>query len=121
MTDLLIDTDTGIDDAVAIALAARLPALSVVAITTVHGNIDVARATRNARVVATLASLSAPVIAGARAPLERPARPARDTHGEEGLGHVRPATPATAEPDAAAATISNEARARPGLTLCLLG
>ncbi|HJR64618.1 MAG TPA: nucleoside hydrolase [Gemmatimonadaceae bacterium] len=121
MPDLLIDTDTGIDDAVAIALAATLPSLHVVAITTVHGNTDVARATRNAREVARLVSLDVPVIAGAAAPLTRPARPARETHGEEGLGYVHPSTQPRSEPDAAAAEIIEQSRRHARLTLCMLG
>src|SRR5919202_180152 len=77
---LLIDTDTGIDDAVAIALAARLAPLAVVAVTTVHGNTDVAHATTNAREVARRVGLAAPVVAGAARPLAREPRPARETH-----------------------------------------
>lgn len=118
---LLIDTDTGIDDAVAIALASRMPKLDVVAITTVHGNTDVARATRNAREVARRMSLSAPVIAGAPKPLRRPARPARETHGEEGLGYVIPHDALRDEPDSAAAEIVARSTKHPGLTLCMLG
>jgi inosine-uridine nucleoside N-ribohydrolase len=44
-SSVLIDTDPGIDDAVALALAASLPELRIVAITTTHGNTDVGRAT----------------------------------------------------------------------------
>jgi inosine-uridine nucleoside N-ribohydrolase len=118
---VLIDTDTGIDDAVAIALAARLDVLRVVAITTVHGNIEVERATRNARLVARGAGLEVPVIAGAAKPLTRPARPARETHGEEGLGWVHPPEPPVHEPDRAGETIVRLAREVPGLALCCLG
>jgi inosine-uridine nucleoside N-ribohydrolase len=73
---VLIDTDTGIDDAVALALAARLDSLRVVCVTTVHGNTEVARATRNAREVARRVGLRAPVVPGAARPLYRPPRPA---------------------------------------------
>jgi len=118
---LLLDTDTGIDDAVAIALAARLEAIDVAAVTTVHGNVEVERATRNARDVARRARLHAPVVSGAAAPLHRRPQPARETHGPEGLGYVHPATPATPEPDRAAPTIADTARTHPGLTLCCLG
>src|SRR3954467_11155701 len=89
-SSVLIDTDPGIDDAVALALAAKLPELRIAAITTTHGKTDVDRATRNARLVASLAGIEAPVISGAGAPLVREARPARETHGPEGLGHVIP-------------------------------
>lgn len=118
---MLIDTDPGIDDAVAIALAARLPALEIVAITTVHGNVDTARATRNARAVAQRAGLRVPIVAGAAAPLTRHARAAHETHGHEGLGHVVPAEPAREEPDRAVEVIIEMATCHPGLTLCALG
>lgn len=121
MTSVLIDTDTGIDDAVALALAAALGALRVAAVTTVHGNAEVERCTRNAREVARRAGLGAPVVAGAAAPLVRAPHPARETHGEEGLGYVHPAAPAVPEPDRAPATISACAREDPALVLCCLG
>ncbi len=118
---LLIDTDTGIDDAVAIALAAQLPVLDVVAITTVHGNVDTARATRNARDVARRCGLRSPVVAGSARPLTREPRPARETHGEEGLGFVMPAALPVAEPDQAAQRIIEESHRHHALTLCCLG
>lgn len=118
---VVIDTDTGIDDAVAIALAARLPELDVVAVTTCHGNTDVARATRNAREVARRVGLAAPVSAGAAAPLHRAAHPARETHGDEGLGHWIPDNAAHPEGDHAAAVIAEAALAHHRLTLVCLG
>ena len=120
-TSILIDTDPGIDDAVAISLAARLSALRVVAITTVHGNTDVHRATRNARLVASHAGLVAPVIAGAAAPLVREARPARETHGPEGLGYVFPESGPERENDRAAEEIISQVRGGHRLTMCCLG
>lgn len=117
----LLDTDTGIDDAVAIALAARLRPLRVVLITTVHGNVEVERATRNAREVARRAGLHVPVVAGAARPLRRPARTARETHGAEGLGYVQPRAPAIPEADRAADAIISASRHTPGFTLCCLG
>jgi inosine-uridine nucleoside N-ribohydrolase len=118
---VLIDTDTGIDDAVALALAARLPAIRVVAVTTVHGNTEVARATRNARLVARRSGLDAPIVAGAAAPLVRAPHPARETHGPEGLGHVIPAEPPADEEDRAAEAIVEGAELHAPLTLCCLG
>ena len=120
-TPILIDTDPGIDDAVALALAAKLPELKVVAITTVHGNTDVDRATRNARLVAAIAGLDAPIVAGAAAPLVREPRPARETHGAEGLGHVIPAQAAEPEVDGAAEAIIAQVRGHHKLTLCCMG
>ncbi len=118
---VLIDTDPGIDDAVAIVLAGGLPRMRIVALTTVHGNIEVERATRNAREIARRGALDVPIIAGAARPLTRPARPARETHGQEGLGHVRPSGTVVSEPDRAAEEMVRLARSTPSLTLCCLG
>jgi purine nucleosidase len=118
---ILIDTDPGIDDAVALALASRLDPLTVVAITTCHGNTDVARATRNAREVTQRVGLETPVIAGADAPLRRAAHPARETHGNEGLGYWIPEQAAHAEADRAAQAIAAAAHAHHRLTLVCLG
>jgi purine nucleosidase len=120
-TPLLIDTDPGIDDAVALALAATLPALRIVAITTAHGNTDVDRATRNARLIASIAGITAPIISGAAAPLVREPRPARETHGPEGLGHVIPAQEPEHETDGAAEAIIAQVRGHNKLTICCLG
>ena len=120
-TSILIDTDPGIDDAVALALAGSLASLRIVAITTVHGNAGVAHATRNAREVARRAGIHAPVVAGASHPLERPAHPARETHGPEGLGYHLPAEGAHPEHDHASACIVSAARSNAGLTFCFIG
>src|SRR5688572_1627615 len=114
---VLIDCDPGIDDAVALALAARLPELELIGITTCHGNTDVARATRNAREVARRVGLDVSITAGAAAPLRRPAHPARETHGDEGLGHWIPDESPRAERDHAAEAIAEAALANHGLTL----
>jgi inosine-uridine nucleoside N-ribohydrolase len=118
---VLIDCDPGIDDAVALALAARLPEIELIGITTCHGNTDVARATRNAREVARRAGLEAPVTAGAARPLSRAAHPARETHGEEGLGYWVPDHAAHAEPDLAVHAIAAAASAHHRPTLICLG
>ncbi|HEY3379191.1 MAG TPA: nucleoside hydrolase [Armatimonadota bacterium] len=87
---ILIDTDPGIDDAIAVALAVASPEFQIAAITTTYGNTTVTRATRNAREL--LARLGVrekiPVYAGADRPLVRPAEVAPDIHGEHGLGYA---------------------------------
>ncbi|HJU89439.1 MAG TPA: nucleoside hydrolase [Gemmatimonadaceae bacterium] len=118
---LFIDTDTGIDDAVALALAAKLDAVRVVGISAVHGNVETDRALRNAREVSRRVGLRAPIVAGAYAPLTRPARPARETHGPEGLGYVHPAEPPHREPDRSLGLLANAALHHAPLTLCYLG
>jgi purine nucleosidase len=118
---VLIDTDPGIDDAVALALAARLPELELVGVTTCHGNTDVARATRNAREIVRRTGIGASVTAGAATPLRRAAHPARETHGQEGLGYWIPDDSPRAETDHAAEAIAEAALAHHRLTLICLG
>jgi purine nucleosidase len=120
-TSILIDTDPGIDDALALALAAKLPELRIVAITTVHGNADIDRTTRNARLVASMAAIEAPLISGAANPLVREPRAAPETHGTEGLGFVMPAQAAEHEIDGAAEAIIAQVRGHHKLTLCCMG
>ncbi|HWI62262.1 MAG TPA: nucleoside hydrolase [Symbiobacteriaceae bacterium] len=86
---VIIDTDPGIDDALAIALAVRSPELNVVALTTTYGNADVANTTRNARhLLERLGAGRVPVFPGAARPLVRAPALAVETHGAEGLGHA---------------------------------
>jgi purine nucleosidase len=120
-SSVLIDTDPGIDDAVALVLASKLRELRIVAITTTHGNTDIDRATRNARLIASIAGIDAPIVPGAAAPLVREPRPARETHGPEGLGHVIPAQEAEHEIDGAAEAIIAQVRGNNKLTVCCLG
>ncbi len=87
MIPILVDTDGGIDDAIALALAIRLETLSLVAVTTVAGNVDVFHATGNARrVLDYVGARAVPVARGAARPLLRPHRDARHVHGTDGLG-----------------------------------
>jgi inosine-uridine nucleoside N-ribohydrolase len=87
---LLIDTDPGIDDALAILLALSSPDVSVEAITTVAGNVGVDRATAN---LARILEVARPAIMprlgrGAEAPLKRALVTAGHVHGEDGLGNL---------------------------------
>lgn len=97
---LLLDMDTGVDDAVALALALNSPELDLVAVTTVAGNAPLAECERNTRL---LVGLLAPgrllrVAAGAAAPSVKPLLTAPEVHGEDGLGGARDSLP---EPDVA--------------------
>jgi purine nucleosidase len=86
-TPILLDCDPGIDDALAIAFAHGHPAIELAGITTVAGNVGLARTTRNALAVADFVGAAAvPVAAGCAAPLLRPALDASRVHGESGLG-----------------------------------
>ncbi|GAB4081250.1 nucleoside hydrolase [Modestobacter muralis] len=89
-TPLVVDTDPGIDDALALLLALASPEVDLQLVTTVHGNVDLAQTTENALRVLHLAGRSdVPVAAGARSSLVVPlARRAGHVHGEAGLGGV---------------------------------
>ncbi|MFN4272045.1 MAG: nucleoside hydrolase [Aliihoeflea sp.] len=89
---IIIDTDPGQDDAVAILLALASPELEVVGITTVAGNVPLALTQKNARIVCELAGRTdVKVFAGAARPLVRPLVTAEHVHGKTGLdGPVLP-------------------------------
>jgi inosine-uridine nucleoside N-ribohydrolase len=93
MTRLVIDTDPGIDDALALLLALGSPDCSLEAIATVAGNVPLPFATRNARrVLAVAAPERPPVVApGAARPLLRDPVTAVRHHGLDGLGDALPA------------------------------
>ncbi|MFP4035589.1 MAG: nucleoside hydrolase [Desulfovermiculus sp.] len=84
---VLIDTDPGVDDALALLLALHSDALAVKAITTVCGNVDVETATSNLGTVLSLVPGPHPVLAkGAKRPLVREPFFAGHVHGANGLG-----------------------------------
>jgi purine nucleosidase len=83
---IIIDTDPGQDDAVAILLALASPELEVLGITAVAGNVPLALTQKNARIVCELAGKpETKVFAGCDAPLERPLVTAEYVHGKTGL------------------------------------
>jgi pyrimidine-specific ribonucleoside hydrolase len=87
MTALIIDTDPGVDDAFAIALACSSPEVDLLGVTTVFGNVGLAMTTRNAlRLLALYGREDVPVAAGADRPLVFPhPHRARYVHGADGL------------------------------------
>ena len=88
---IIIDTDPGIDDAMAIHMAFADPQLDVVGLTTVFGNVTGKQATRNALCLAEMANHPAAVAGGAAIPLTREPQPllakaiAGDRLGEQRL------------------------------------
>ena len=83
---IIIDTDPGQDDAVAILLALASPELEVMGITCVAGNVPLARTSRNARVVCELAGRrDVKVFAGCDGPMRRALVTAEHVHGKTGL------------------------------------
>ncbi|MFB9907939.1 nucleoside hydrolase [Allokutzneria oryzae] len=87
-TPLVIDTDPGIDDAVALLLAANSPEVDLVAVTTVFGNVGPEVTTANAlRVLRLIGREDVPVAAGADRPLVHAlVHRAEGWHGQDGLG-----------------------------------
>jgi purine nucleosidase/pyrimidine-specific ribonucleoside hydrolase len=85
----IIDTDPGIDDAIAILLALASPEIRVLGITTVAGNIGLDTTTRNAgRLLALAGRADIPVLRGAAGPLVRAPQKPLDIHGNDGVGGV---------------------------------
>ena len=83
---IIIDTDPGQDDAVAILLALASPELEVLGITAVAGNVPLALTQKNARIICELAGrVDIPVYAGCDAPLTRALVTAEHVHGKTGL------------------------------------
>lgn len=121
---LIIDTDPGIDDAMAILFAAASPDIHLVGMTTIFGNVGTATATRNALLLAELAGASIPVSRGADAPLRIDPHPIADfVHGVEGFGTVSVTAPRGApSPLSAARHLVEACRADPGaVTICAIG
>ncbi|OXM87237.1 nucleoside hydrolase [Paenibacillus rigui] len=90
MKAIILDVDTGIDDALAISYAVRSPELNVLGITTCFGNVTVEEATRNTLVVLEHLDSEVPVIPGAGKPFLR--QPTKGStphiHGEDGIGNT---------------------------------
>ena len=84
---IIIDTDPGQDDAVAILLALASPdEIELLGITAVAGNVPLALTVRNARIICELAGRpDMPVFAGCDRPLKRPLVTAEHVHGKTGL------------------------------------
>ena len=86
---IIIDTDPGQDDAVAILLALASPELEVLGITCVAGNVPLALTVRNARIICELAGRpDARIFAGCDKPLERALVTAEYVHGKTGLDGI---------------------------------
>ncbi|MDU9003786.1 nucleoside hydrolase [Sedimentitalea todarodis] len=123
---IIIDTDPGQDDAVAILLALASPdEIEVLGITAVAGNVPLALTARNARIVCELAGRTdVPVYAGCDRPLGRPLVTAEHVHGKTGLnGPVLPDPTMPLQQDHAVDFIIQTLRSEDSgaVTLCPLG
>ena len=83
---LLIDTDPGVDDALALLMAFNDPRHHVVGLTIAAGNVGLEHTVRNALKVCEVAGAEVPVFTGCPTPLLHPAPDAADVHGADGLG-----------------------------------
>jgi purine nucleosidase len=90
---VVIDTDPGIDDTLALLLALTSPELDVRGISVSYGNTVIENSYRNCVEVLRRAGRRLPIAVGARRPLKRALAVALETHGESGLGHA-PVPPA---------------------------
>jgi purine nucleosidase/pyrimidine-specific ribonucleoside hydrolase len=97
---VIIDTDPGIDDALALLLALQSPELDIAAITTVSGNVSVETATRNVFTIFSLlpSVVRPPVAKGAAKPRQKAPVFATDIHGDDGLGRLDRYRDATGKP-----------------------
>jgi len=121
---LVIDVDTGIDDAFALLYACAHTQAQILGVSTVVGNVSLAAATRNTRAVLALAGRGdIPVWPGAATAISIAVRDASEVHGATGLGHAvlpEPEEPAVALH--AADSIIRAARAHAGrLILAAVG
>ncbi|MEX1072591.1 MAG: nucleoside hydrolase [Chloroflexota bacterium] len=86
---VLLDVDTGIDDMVALLIAATAPELNLRGVTCVAGNVEIHHVARNTgKILRMVGRGDVPVSVGAARPLHRRLRTAPDTHGPTGTGYV---------------------------------
>lgn len=121
---LIIDTDPGIDDAMAILYAIAAPEIDLLGMTTVFGNVTTPKATRNALYLLEQAGIEIPVAEGLHRPrIGPPFPPTSAVHGAEGFGTLAVPTPQRrALVETAPEYLVRMARAHQGeLLLCPIG
>lgn len=119
---ILLDCDTGIDDALALLYLCSQPQVELVAVTSTPGNVDADQVARNNLALLELCGRSdVPVAIGARAPLRVPLVTTPETHGRQGIGYAEldPARRRVEVRDAVELWVE-AARARPGELTALL-
>lgn len=122
MTAFLLDVDTGIDDALALAYLAALPDTEFVSVTATPGNVDADQVARNTLALLELCGRPGVEVAiGARVPLSIPLVTTPETHGPQGTGYA-----VLPEPDGQVSARNavdlwiDHARARPGELTALI-
>ena len=120
---LLIDTDPGVDDALALLMAFADTRHRVLALTIAAGNVGLGHTVANARKLCEVAGADVPVHAGCPVPLLHPAEDAGYVHGRDGFGDAGlPRSSRAPDPEHAALAIIRHAREHAGrLRLVTLG
>ena len=121
---LLLDVDTGIDDALALLYACASPEVELVAVTCIGGNVEARQVAENTLAVLELAGRAdVPAYLGSETPLRKALTTSPETHGPRGLGYAElPAPTRELAEGHAADRIVELARTRPGeLLLVTLG
>src|SRR4051794_38732506 len=121
---VVLDFDTGIDDALALLYACASPGVELVGATCVAGNVNARRVAENTRAVLELAGRDdVPVALGREQPLVKSLEMTPETHGPRGVGYAElPPARRPLERDEAATWIVDAARSRPGeILLVTLG
>ncbi|MCE8024759.1 MULTISPECIES: nucleoside hydrolase [Halomonadaceae] len=122
---IIFDTDPGVDDAQAIAIALRHPDIELLGLTTTYGNVDIETATHNGLLLCELAGRGdVPVAQGAAGPMVKPRHPApAHIHGANGLGNIElPEVKGKKDARSAAQFIVDTVNERPGeVTLVAVG
>ncbi|MCP3428476.1 nucleoside hydrolase [Opacimonas viscosa] len=121
---IILDTDPGIDDAMAIFFAFQSPAIEVLGLTTVYGNVPVTMSAQNALRLCDLAEVDVPVTQGVGLPWVGPESTyAHFVHGDNGFGDIPVAPPKRQlDPRSSAQFIVDTVKAQPGeVTLVAVG
>lgn len=119
----MIDTDPGVDDAIALLMALSSPQINLVGLTTTAGNVPIGPATRNAlAILEGVGRTDIPVARGATRPIRGRYAYAREVHSAEGLTHPLPAPTTEIVSFGAVQFLSDTLRANPGaVTVIALG
>lgn len=98
--NVLLDVDTGVDDALALLVAARSPELNILGVTCVAGNVELDKVVTNTLGVLEIAGRTdIPVARGLAQPLLEIQHNSKGVHGEDGMGNQNLPTP-TRQPEA---------------------
>ena len=119
----MIDTDPGVDDAIALLMALSSPLLDIVGLTTTAGNVPIGPATRNAlAILESLGRSDIPVARGATRPIRGRYAYSRHVHTAEGLTHPLPPPNTRTSHADAVQYLAQTLRTRPGeVTVIALG